>query len=510
MSGAESYYFLLNGTLVPIQNLNITTFYDVGYSVTHEAVSFTGSPEIAAVEGDSHQSVTLEEFKDNIEVGSANFFGNPFSYNDDILLGTTPGSYSFYSHVRYDGEFDAGAGSPFTGTQLDEAISDRAAITPFAGVTLTFGPGPGPVYGTVPADIVTITPSSLMNGLFSDPNQATDGGHFNASGGYVLTGTASEVTSALDGLVFTPTPHEVAAGQSVTTTFALQYIYLGAEGAKTEIAGVIATASADPALHAIDGPANGYGVLIGTKAADLITAHGTGNVILAPGDSNVIMAGDGGAIVGIAGVNDDILLGGGLNLVHGGNGRETVSGAPGGSSAVFLGNGNDVVQLGGDHDLVALGNGNNNVSLLGGMSFVSTGSGNDVISVAGLGDTVNAGGGNNTIYTESDWYKGGQDTIVLPKASKGFDSVEDFDPTSDKLDLRQALAATNWNGAAATLGSYVQVTPSSTSSVVSISSTANGTAHAIASLGPVFMPIATPLHTAITLSTLVSDHALIT
>jgi hypothetical protein len=54
--------------------------------------------------------------------------------------------------------------------------------------------------------------------------------------------------------------------------------------------------------------------------------------------------------------------------------------------------------------------------------------------------------------------------------------------SSDNLDLRTALAATNWNGSAATLSAYLTVTNSSQGAVLSIAPTSGGKATGIATI----------------------------
>ena len=78
---------------------------------------------------------------------------------------------------------------------------------------------------------MTVTLSAAANGTLSN----LGGGSYNATTGvYTDTGTAAVVTTALDGLVFTPTVNQVAPGQTVTTSFTI---------ADTDTAGGTATDS---------------------------------------------------------------------------------------------------------------------------------------------------------------------------------------------------------------------------------------------------------------------------
>jgi hypothetical protein len=88
--------------------------------------------------------------------------------------------------------------------------SGRTPVDPFAGDSIT------DANIGAPTETLTVTPSATVNGVLSDPNAATDASAINA-GVFSVTGTALQVTSALDGLVFTPS----AGASGTTTTFTI-------------------------------------------------------------------------------------------------------------------------------------------------------------------------------------------------------------------------------------------------------------------------------------------------
>jgi hypothetical protein len=135
------------------------------------------------------------------------------------------------------------AGLPITtGTVAGQTVVDTATIAPFSAVKITDS-----AYFTSESVTITLTDS---NGIPTDANGLLSGAGLTkvGTGVYSLAnGTPAAVTKALDALVFTPTPNQVPAGQSVTSNFELS-VFDGATTANNYNTSVIASAPAAAAI----------------------------------------------------------------------------------------------------------------------------------------------------------------------------------------------------------------------------------------------------------------------
>ncbi len=132
------------------------------------------------------------------------------------------------------------AAPTITGTAAEQAGTDEAAIKPFAAVTIGDGNA-----GQV--DTVVVTPGAAANGTLSDPAAASDDSNLGANGSITVSGSAAQVTAVLDGLVFTPTPHQAAPGSAVTTGFTLAVSDTAGQTASDSTTSTVVTAVLDRA-----------------------------------------------------------------------------------------------------------------------------------------------------------------------------------------------------------------------------------------------------------------------
>ena len=119
-----------------------------------------------------------------------------------------------------------------TGAIANQTVAATTTMVPFPNVVIA-----DPNLGQT--ETVTVTLSSPANGSLTNPG---NGRYDAASGTYTDRGSAALVSADLDGLVFTPTPYQVAPGHRVTTVFSISDIDTASANAISSTATVIATA----------------------------------------------------------------------------------------------------------------------------------------------------------------------------------------------------------------------------------------------------------------------------
>ncbi len=210
--------------------------------------------------------------------------------------------------------YPAGMIPTITGVgQSSAAITDEQTAFPFANAVISDSPG---ATETVTITVHGAAGTGVANGTLSGGGLATTA----TPGVYTLTGTAASVTAALQNLVFTPTAHEVAPGQTVATTLSLAVSNAG-YGPVTASTGVTATAVNDaPTLSGV--PAG---------------VAGTDNAAVSPLGGTTVADPDLGASetvtltltsAGVTGDATGTLSGPGLRETAPGSGVYTLSGSP--------------------------------------------------------------------------------------------------------------------------------------------------------------------------------------
>ncbi|MFJ4346666.1 retention module-containing protein [Pseudomonas sp. NPDC089401] len=195
--------------------------------------------------------------------------------------------------------------------------------------------------------------------------------------------------------------------------------------------------------------------LNGTTGDDVLMANNA-DTVLNGGDGHDVLVGGAGNDQLYGGNGDDLLIGGpGNDLLDGGAGNDTASYASA-TAAV-----NVDLSLGGPQNTGGAGvdtltrienliGSDYNDSLIGnaGDNLLDGGLGNDVLK-GGDGNDILIGGPGNDLMTGGN----GNDTFVWHKGDAGHDTVTDFTPGSDHLDLSQLLQGEN--ATAASLDDYL-------------------------------------------------------
>jgi Ca2+-binding RTX toxin-like protein len=331
-------------------------------------------------------------------------------------------------------------------------MTDAETLAPFGAIDLE---DPDAAAGVVGAQTLTatVTLSAAANGVLG----GVAGASFDSGTGiWTFAGTTEAVEAALLALTFTPTLHQVPAGDVVTTSFAITVtdgidtvadgsttvdviagaiaitldqavLDLGtlAEGstsgniaalllanARTAIPGneamlyllgaanlgTIGIATLDDALQDFRFEADGFNALAPTDSFQYVIADGRGGMVT--GTARFTITGPALPTL-VGGPGDDVLvLPGWHGRVIGQGGADTIT-AGGGDNRIFGGWGDDVIVAHGYGNLVEGGPGADTIDAGEGNATVdggNGGNGGNVITMRGSNNLVTAGDGDNYVY----------------------------------------------------------------------------------------------------------------
>ena len=273
----------------------------------------------------------------------------------------------------------AGALPVIAGTVAGQEIVDEQTDSLFSNVTISDSNAP------TPTESVTVTLSDAANGTLTNLGS---GAYDPFAGEYIVTGTAAQVTAALDGLVFAPT---IAPGATETTTFTISVDDSLGAPVTDSTTSVTVTSATGPNQTVSIGGAPGYAAsLHDTGYGNWDVVNGSnGTVFLTGAQASVV--GSGMSIV------FDPPYGDTASLYDTNGGWDTVIG---GDGAVFL-NGAQAALFGGYYNIIFEEYQGNEISL-----YNTNGNYDQLYASSGIIILSNAqavvNGGEDTVYFSSD------------------------------------------------------------------------------------------------------------
>ncbi|MFO1151924.1 MAG: Hint domain-containing protein [Alsobacter sp.] len=170
--------------------------------------------------------------------------------------------------------------------------------------------------------------------------------------------------------------------------------------------------------------------------ADIITIDPSETDFIGGANDEKVIGNDEDNFIDTDGGNDTIIGGGGSDEIYSGDGDDR---ANGGSGDDYLdgGEGKDTLSGGAGNDFVYGGGGADRVLGGAGDDVVDGGDGNDLVSGGAGNDNLTGGAGDDTLSGGS-----GNDNFVYGAGNIGQDTISDFDPGSDTLDLKSIAGLT--------------------------------------------------------------------
>ena len=231
----------------------------------------------------------------------------------------------------------------------------------------------------------------------------------------------------------------------------------------------------------------GYSTITMGNGNQKITVGGVGNTVTVGSGTSTLNIGNDGATAGyetitVGGGTNTISTGGANNIIRVLGGVNNTISSSGGQATVTVEGGSNSLSIQGSGNIVRLNGGVNTFGTSGNGNTIQGGSGNDRIWAGGNYNLIIAGSGVETItfsgqHNTIDVTKGATTLIENGSANTfilaGLNSVAtqisgNIVSRGDTLDLRAALATTNWAGSMADLPNYLAVRSSGAASIISI------------------------------------------